>query len=144
MKTYVLDTSVVLKWYNQKNEDCVNEALAVLMDLKNEAISIIVPNLLIIELINVFIKGKHLSIEEIQELTSSFFNLPVINKEPSIGVISKLSELSYKYNITAYDSLYLALAYEEECQLISADAKGHGKVHDDSVIMLKDYKSPTK
>lgn len=141
MISYVLDTSVVLKWYNQKDEKYVDKALSLLNDLKNERVNVIVPNLLMIELVNVFIKGKHLSADNIRELTSSFFSLPVINKEPTEGIISRIPEICYKYGLTAYDSLYLATAYEENCQLISADNKGHGKVIDGTVIMLEDYKS---
>lgn len=141
MITYVLDTSVVLKWYNRENEEYVEQALYLLNDLRNEKITIIVPNLLIVELVNVFIKGKHLSTEDVQKLTSSFFTLPIINKEPTEGIISQLPEISYKYGLTAYDSLYLATAQEENCQLISADSDGHGKVTDGTVMMLEDYKS---
>ena|SRR5258708_28331481 len=141
MHTYVLDTSVILKWYNQKGEERVEQALTILDDLKNEKITIIIPNLLIIELINVFIKGKHLSVENIKELTTSFYTLPLINKEPTEGIVSQLPEISYKYDLSAYDSLFLATALEENCQLISSDSKGHGRVTDGTVIMLENYKS---
>jgi len=140
MITYVLDTSVALKWYNREDEEHVEQALSILNDLKNEKITIIIPNLLIIELANVFIKGKNLSIKEFQELISSFFTLPLINKEPTEGIISELPEISHKYDLTAYDSLYLATAKEENCQLISDDNKGHGKITDGTVLMLENYK----
>lgn len=141
MITYVLDTSVVLKWYNREGEENVEQAISLLNDLRNEAVAIIIPNLLIVELVNVFIRGKNLQADDVAKLTSSFFSLPLISKEPTEGVISRLAEISYEYNLTAYDSLYVATAQEENCQLISADIKGHGKIKDGTVIMLEDYRS---
>ncbi len=51
-----------------------------------------------------------------------------------------MNGISYTYNLTAYDSLYVATAQEENCQLISDDRKGHGKITDGTVLMLEDYK----
>jgi len=140
MEFYILDTSVVLKWFNTEGEQHTKKALQVLDDLKDQKISIVVPDLIIIELVNVFIKGKQLELKEIQRLITIFFALPLITKEPTESVLALVSDISYKYNLTAYDSLYVATAMEEGCQLISDDAKGHGKITDGTVVMLKDYK----
>ncbi|OGK51492.1 hypothetical protein A2966_01390 [Candidatus Roizmanbacteria bacterium RIFCSPLOWO2_01_FULL_41_22] len=139
MKVYVLDTSVVIKWYNRKAEKHVNQALSILNDLKENKINIVIPSLLIVELVNVFIKGKQLKASVIQDLTTSFFSLPLIMKEPTSELISQIPAISHQYKLTAYDSLYIAQALNENCQLISGDAQGHGKVTDGTVLMLKDY-----
>jgi len=141
MRTFVLDTSVVLKWYNRENEEHVEESLSVLNDLREEKIAVVVPNLLIIELLNVFIKGKNIGSQEASNLISSFFELPIVNKEPTPAVVSRIPGLCKKHNLTSYDSLYLATAIEEDCKLISDDIRGHGKIFDGTVLLLKDYKS---
>lgn len=141
MKTYVLDTSVVLKWYNQEGEKEVEQALSLLDDLRKGTISIIVPNLLIIELANVLIKGKCLSVDDTKTLVTSFFSLPVINKEPNVEVMLRTADICKTWGLTAYDSLYVATAQAEECQLISADLNGHGKITDGTVVMLEHYRS---
>ena len=47
--------------------------------------------------------------------------------------------LAIKYDLTAYNAIYAALAKSLKCCLISANPKCHGKIKDGSVISLKDY-----
>jgi predicted nucleic acid-binding protein len=95
--------------------------------------------------VNVFIKGKHLPTETTQELISSYFNLPItLNKEPTSGVFLRLPDICQEYGLTAYDALYVATALEEDCQLISDNIKGHGKITDGTIVMLENYKPKTK
>lgn len=141
MRTYVIDTSVVVKWYNENDEKYVIQARQILQDLRYNKISIIVSDLLSIELTNVFLKGKSLVPSEIITLLQNFFSLPLIVKETSESQLSRAAVIAYKNKITVYDALYIALAESLSCQLISDDQKAHGKLEDDTVLMLKKYHS---
>jgi predicted nucleic acid-binding protein len=70
----------------------------------------------------------------------NLFSLPFIIKEPTQAVIEQTAEIMEAYQITGYDALFVATAKDADCQLISDDIKGHGKVTDGSVLLLKDYK----
>lgn len=139
MDTYVLDTSVIIKWYFTKNEAHTKQAQNILRDIKNEKLHIVIPSILAVELLNVFIKGKKLQFPEIQLLLSSFYTLPLTTIEPEELLLVETAKISQTYNIAAYDALFVALAREENCQLISDDSKAHGKITDGSVLLLQDY-----
>lgn len=139
MKKYILDTSVVVKWYNQEGKKRVIQATRILHDLKEAKIMIFVPELLKIELVNVFLMGKGLHPNEIRLLLANFFSLPIIIKESTEEVLHQTSIIAKDYSITAYDALFLALARIEECQLISDDIRAHGKIDNERVVMLTNY-----
>ncbi len=139
MKTYIVDTSVILKWYNQKDEKHVKNAKQILHDFKNEQINLIIPDLALVELTNVFLKGKQLPIPEIHLLLANIFGLPLIIKEPSQTDLSKAVSIAELYKITVYDALFVAFAQSESCSLISDDEKAHGIITDGTVLMLSNY-----
>lgn len=139
MQPFVLDTSVIVKWYNQKEEKHVLQAKQLLSDFQNNKIGIIVPDLVGIELLNVFLKGKILETNEIKILLGNFYSLPFTIKETTETMLTKTAEIAKDYQITSYDALFIALAQIEDCQLISDDIKAHGKISDNTVIMLQDY-----
>lgn len=140
MKTYILDTSVVIKWFNQEREEHIDKASKIYQDFIDGRINIIIPNLLLLELINVLRIGKKLTKAEIKEIVNIIYRLPVTIEHPTQTVLIKTIEIAEKNNITAYDGLFLALAEAEDCQLISDDRKAHGKIRDEKVLMLSDYK----
>ena len=139
MQTYVIDTSVVVKWYNTTREQHIEYASKILNALKNGKINIIVPNILVVELINACINGKLLPQDRIEMMVDNFFLLPLINKEITPSLVKTTTQIMQKFHLTSYDALFVALAKQEKCKLISDDSKGHGKITDGSVIMLKNY-----
>lgn len=142
METFAVDTSVIIKWYNQNNESHTEQAHEILLDLKAGKIGIIIPNIAAVELLNVFVKSKSLSINEAKIIMEHFFSLPIIMKEPSQPILEQTADIMGEYQIAAYDALFVATAKDADCKLISDDTKGHGQITDGSVIMLKQYQSP--
>jgi predicted nucleic acid-binding protein len=140
METYVVDTSVVVKWFNQQNESKVEIAHQIYNDMLDNLIVLIVPSLLPIELINVLKKGKNIPVAAIKKSVPDLFSLPLVIKEPSQTILEHTAKIMEAYNIAAYDALFVATAKDENCKLISDDTKAHGKITDGTVIMLKDYK----
>ena len=139
MSTYIIDTSVILKWFNQKNEERINIAKQIYDDMIDGKITIIIPTLLQIELINVLLTAKKLPSAEIKKILNDLILLPLIIKEPTQKVFEETLDIMKLFSLAAYDALFLAMAKQEKCKLISDDRKGHGKIMDGSVIMLKDY-----
>jgi len=141
METYVVDTSVVVKWFNQQNESKVEIAHEIYKDMLDNVILLIVPSLIIIEIINALKKGKHMPVEAIKKSVNDLFSLPLIIKEPSQAILEQTAEIMETYNIAAYDALFVATAKDENCKLISDDNKAHGKITNDTVLMLDHYQS---
>ncbi len=140
MPVYITDTSVIVKWFNQVDEDRVELSQKIYDDMIDDRITLIAPNLLTIELINVLATGKKLPQQEIKSNINNLLSLPILIKTPTQATLERTIKIIHHFSLAAYDALFLALAQEENCQLISDDTKGHGKIKDGSVIMLKDYK----
>lgn len=141
MESYVIDTSIVVKWFNQENESNVEIAHQIYKDMLDNIIVLIVPNLIIIEIINALKKGKHASLGAIKKSIDDLFSLPLIIKEISQPILEQTAEAMETYNIAAYDALFVATAKNADCKLISDDTKAHGKITDGTVIMLDHYQS---
>lgn len=140
MPTYILDTSVAVKWFHHPQELHVAQAKRVWEDLSSGKINIILPDILFLELLNVFIKGKNSSSQNSYSILSELHKSPVTITEVSLPVLEIAARLMEEYNIASYDAYFLALAQYEDCKLISDDNKAHGKIKDGSVIMLEQYK----
>lgn len=139
MTTYVLDTSVVVQWFHHERENHVAEARKLWEDFNQGKMNIILPEILSLELLNVFIKVKKSSAENSFYIISRLYQTTINFVEVSLPVLAVAGDLMEQYQLTSYDAYFLALAQYEGYQLISDDPKAHGQIKDGSVIMLKDY-----
>lgn len=140
MPTYVVDTSVIIQWFNYSQEKHVVEAKKIWTDLQTGKISIILPSILPLELLNALVKGKNYSSEKSYLVLAAFFKTQITIAEISLPVLEIAAGLMEQYRFASYDAYFLALAKYEDCKLISDDQKSHGKIKDGSVVMLENYK----
>ena len=135
----MVDTSVIIQWFHQSGELHIKEAQKLLDDFRDGRVKILIPDALALELLNVLIKGKSLSVKEAIITLNRLFDMPIEITEISLPVLEASSLLMEEYNLASYDAYFLALAQYEECKLISDDQKAHGQIKDGSVLMLEDY-----
>ncbi len=122
MKRIVIDTSVVLKWY-LADEEYSQKALSILDKYVSNELDILAPSLLEYEVINgLIIAKKRGRIQEKKILTAieGFISLEIKLINLSL-YYPKVLHYSKIYNRSAYDASYLALAYDEDISLITAD-----------------------
>lgn len=139
MPTYILDTSVVVKWFEESSELHIKKAKRILIELQDGKINVLIPNILALELLNAILVGKKSSLEYAELAVQKIYQIPITIVETSLTLLEKAAKLMDEYNLASYDAYFLALAQYEECKLISDDQKAHGQVTDGTVIMLKDY-----
>ena len=139
-KRYVLDTSVITKWYYKKDEkDRYNASIICdILELKNYIF--FAPDLLIYELLNIYRIKLELDDSRVNKIISELYDLIVIlgiNK----NTFSKAFLTARKLNISFYDSIYLSLSEDLDALLITADKKLYEIVRDKNrkVIMLSDF-----
>lgn len=137
MPTYVLDTSVVVQWFEESQELHIKKARKLLTDLQNRKISILIPNILALELLNAILVGKKSPLEYADLAVKKLYQIPVTIIETSLSLLTEAAKLMDEYKLTSYDAYFVALAEYESCTLISDDEKAHGKI--EGVLMLKDY-----
>lgn len=120
MKDIVIDASVALKWF-QPQEDGSAEASQLLKDAAQGQIRLYAPTLLILEITNVLVKRKKISPETVAQIVAEIVQLPITFVDVSIEEYVSLLPYMKKYDLTAYDALYLHLAHLKNAQLVTAD-----------------------
>ncbi|MBI2010281.1 MAG: type II toxin-antitoxin system VapC family toxin [Candidatus Chisholmbacteria bacterium] len=61
MPEFVIDASVVLKWFSAQREKDVRQARQIYQLLKDEKITLLAPPFLLVETLNILAKKKHIS-----------------------------------------------------------------------------------
>ncbi len=128
MLKYVLDCSVVIKWFLPENFSNKAESLLILAH-KNQ-ILLYAPDLLFAEFGNVLWKKfmkKEITLENGKEIILSMRHIPIVF-ESSRSFMNECYELSSQTQCTFYDCLYLIHAIAHNCQLITADRKFFQKI----------------
>ncbi len=119
MKRFVVDASVAMKWFIPE----VHAPAAI--RLLDEQVRLSAPDLLLPELGNTLwkkIRRKELSVQEATEVARAV-ELMTVEIVSSKLLLSGALELATALKRTVYDSLYLALAFAQNCQLVTADHK---------------------
>jgi len=129
MVSYVLDSSVVIKWFI--NEEDSEKAEKYLIQLEEGKIDIFIPDSLYYECANVFWvrRPDGITLDDalyfLEELLSIEFK-PVL----PLDILTKAQALSFKEDISIYDSVFLALAELKNCEFITADKRLYNKIRE--------------
>ena len=134
MKHYVLDTSVIVKWFSEEKGS--EKAGAILQQLQNQKVEILMPELVKYELANAFLKGKKLAGREAEVALETFYNLPLLFTAETPESAKLTYVLAEKLNISYYDACFLALAKIQKATLITANPKHQKKIKGIKVIIL--------
>jgi predicted nucleic acid-binding protein len=119
MTTLVVDASVALKWFIP---EAGHEHAETLLDSK---FSLLAPDLLWTEVANVIWKlrrREQLSIDQARGIVDQFDTMPVTLIE-SRTLLGTATSLAIETDRTVYDALYLAVALEHGCRMITADER---------------------
>ena len=118
---YVIDAGIAVKWFIPEEDSAIAHQL--LTRYLQGLDSPIAPDLLISECGNVFWRRCRQGDMTAEEATESLADLltldiPVV---PASNLVQAALRLALQHQRTVYDSLYLALAQERDCPLITAD-----------------------
>lgn len=140
MKKLIIDSSVIVKWLNQTNEERLQEADRIISDARQGKITLETSELAKYELGNVFLLSKSLTIPEAKTTLSSFYTLPLKfhNQTKELALIT--FKIAKEANVTFYDASFLALAKQENAVLVTDNPKHQSKIKGVRVIALRDYK----
>jgi predicted nucleic acid-binding protein len=124
VKQIVIDASVVLKWY-LSDEEHGQRALEILEGHVSDRLSLLAPALLEFEVANGLAIAKRrgrVGEDDALKAMDGFINLG-IRLYPLSPHFPKLLDYSDRYNISAYDAAYVALADDLKTQLVTADKR---------------------
>ncbi|NMF83028.1 type II toxin-antitoxin system VapC family toxin [Nodosilinea sp. P-1105] len=123
MKDLVIDSSVVIKWIVP--QACSKKAGEVLTVYQAGGLRLLAPDLLNAEVGNILWKYhsfQGLTKSDVQEALEAFKDLEW-SITPSNLLLDDALNLAIDYRRTVYDSLFIALALREGCQLVTADER---------------------
>jgi len=131
---YVVDASVLVKWFLYEKEADRDRALA-LRDLHIAGRStIFIPQLAFLEVLNAIRFSPKADEEDGATAVETLYDLHLETKTPDVDLLRKANAIAWAYKITIYDALYVGLAEQVGYPLITADEvmvkklKGHSVV----------------
>lgn len=135
MKRFVLDTSVVIKWFSEHGEDDLASALAIREGISEGTLEVAVPDLLFYELANALRFNPKFSADDVGQAVKSVHDMGFGIRPVEPAVLELSIDMALKFNLTVYDAYFLSLAQSEEQPLITADYKMAGRMKGAKYLM---------
>ncbi|OIO15363.1 hypothetical protein COV53_03045 [Candidatus Gottesmanbacteria bacterium CG11_big_fil_rev_8_21_14_0_20_37_11] len=117
----IIDASVVLKWIPGEKETEVTQARKTYKLLKEKIIQVIAPSFLLLEVSNILFKKRKARVEIVSRAIQRLRACGIQYQDFRIDVVNEVIKLMSKYNITAYDAIYLSLAKTHKAKLLTFD-----------------------
>lgn len=136
MKSAVLDTSVVIKWFHRENEEDVDKALLLRQAYLEGALNVIVPDLLIYEFGNFLRYKSGLKPGDMLASIRALWSLGMEIHQIDSVLSESMVQLASRHEITAYDAAFVALSQSLSAPLVTADRMLHEKLGNDHAVML--------
>ena len=118
----VIDASVAYKWFEEKEIEFYKAGLLLERHvLKRE--TLLAPDLIVYELSNAWGTKTKITKGEAVENLSAFEEANISLAGFNYDLLSKAITFSKKYKVSVYDAVYVVLAREKKCNLVTADNK---------------------
>jgi predicted nucleic acid-binding protein len=121
VKSYVLDTSVVIKWFSEYDEDDLDKAIGIRNEIVEGICDITVPCLMLYELGNALRYNPRFKESDVKNAVKSIFDMGFNMRKIDGAVMESAIETAFKFRTTVYDAYFLALSRTENKPFITAD-----------------------
>lgn len=128
MKEYVLDTSVVIKWFSEYDEDDLQKALDLRYKILEGKCYIVVPDLVFYELSNALRYNPHFTADDVKDAVNTVMDMGFDVKGIDNETVERAVEIAFQYNVSVYDAYFLALSRKEKKPIVTADYRFYEKV----------------
>jgi predicted nucleic acid-binding protein len=126
LSRFVLDASVAVKWFVPADREPFTEEAHELLNLHEEnKIRLLVPDVFWVEAANVFWKDLRRGLWTAIHARTALDGLAKLSLESfeSRRLLSLASTIATNFDRSLYDSVYIALAMNEKCEVLTADEK---------------------
>jgi predicted nucleic acid-binding protein len=132
---YVVDASVLVKWFLHQQEADRDRALA-LRELHILGRStLFIPQFALLEVLNVVRFSPKAKEEDGELALEALQDLHLETKPPEADLLRKANAIAWAYKITIYDALYVALAEQVGYPLITSDEAMIRKLRGHSIVV---------
>jgi predicted nucleic acid-binding protein len=134
MTGYVLDTSVIVKWFSSADEADLESALRLRDGIITGSIAITVPDLLYYELANALRYNQNFTCDDVKEAVAAVNDMGFSVRAADPDLLARAVEIAYEFAVTVYDSCFPSLAEAEGLIFVTADyrffekLKGAGRI----------------
>lgn len=139
MKKIVVDSSVIVKWLNRRGEEHLVQADKILNEARDNGAILIAPELAKYEIGNALLIRKKLSATDADVIFNVLFSLPIQFIAESKELAFDTYRIAQEANITYYDACFIALAKQEDAELVTDNPKHQSRTKVIRVKSLKDY-----
>lgn len=126
-RTYCVDSSVAFKWFAPAEEPGLEEALEILRSHRDNEVALLAPAIMRIEVANA-LRYSGYAAEDLRGAVEDLTQFHIEFVDADDAVLSHAGELALEYGLSVYDALFLAVAIERDCVLITADRKAFGSL----------------
>ena len=133
---YVVDASVLVKWFLHQQEADRDRALALRELHISGRSTIFIPQLALLEVLNVVRFAPKAKEEDGEMALETLHDLHLETKPLEVDLLRKANAIAWAYKITIYDALYVALAEQVGYPLITADEVMVKKLKGHSIVVL--------
>lgn len=131
---FVLDASVVIKWFS--NEEFTPIALELRDNYVKGNADIACPDLVIYEVSNALRYNKSLKEKDVKDSVNSLLSLGISIIVPTKSVVESAISIAFQYDIALYDACFTALAKELNFKYVTADEKLYNKIKKIGFVVL--------
>jgi predicted nucleic acid-binding protein len=118
---FLLDTSVVVKWFRRYEPD-TETALLLLQRYLDGACDLAVPEWLFIECANVLRWKPGITEQDVTAAVEAFEDLNMRIISLTTNLLQQAVAFAFRGNVSIYDALFVACAAQEKMCLVTADA----------------------
>ncbi len=137
---YILDSSVIIKWFSHLDEENVEQA-SILLDLFGEdMVKISIPDLSVYEVGNALKHNKKFSAEEVKNIMDRLMDMGLDIIEVAKDLIRRAVDIAYEEDITVYDAIFISIADHLMIPLVTADDRQYTAANKGNIIQLKDIR----
>jgi predicted nucleic acid-binding protein len=123
----VIDTSVAFKWFVAYGETGLDEAWELLDEHRQGGGMLVAPALALAEVANL-LRISGVCEDDARALFDEYERAHVVHFDMTTARARHALRLGFAHRITVYDAMFLALAQELECPLVTADRRAFGSI----------------
>lgn len=125
MEKIVVDSSIVVKWFVDEVDSL--KARQLFKEHQEERISFYAPDIIIIEVVNALFFKADFPKNQLEDVVRKLFQAEIKFVYLEQDLIQKSVDIMIEHKIASYDALFIALAQDLDCPLITNDRKHHLK-----------------
>lgn len=139
-KPLVIDSSVAIKWLNDKDENHIKQADEILKNVQDEKTYLIMPELAKYEVGNALL-NKQMSLPDTIGSTATYYHIPIQFVPQDQQQAESAMKIAHEHNVTFYDASFMALAKLKNADLVTDNPKHQKKkIPGLKVVSLEHYR----